>query len=189
MKLEAKSELDTFIESQRAAEKIPGLAACIVVEEELAYSGIFGVANLENNVPVKLCTRFSVASISKVVTALSTVLLHEEEKLNIDLNINEYIAVKVKNPHAPTVAITARQLMQHTSSLQDTEEGLHKWQVQGDSAVPLEEQVRRHLSLEGELFDPREWSDTPPGKAAYHYSNAGYTLLAYLVEQVAGGAF
>ena len=49
--------------------------------------------------------------------------------------------------------------------------------------------IRRHLSLEGELFDPKEWSEAPPGEALYHYSNAGFTLLGYLVEQVAGEPF
>ena len=37
--------------------------------------------------------------------------------------------------------------MQHRSSLQDTEEGLHRWQVQGDSPTALEEQVILSLSF------------------------------------------
>jgi CubicO group peptidase (beta-lactamase class C family) len=43
--------------------------------------------------------------------------------------------------------------------------------------------------MEGELFNLGDWSDSPPGEAAYHYSNAGFTLLGYLVEQIAGQPF
>jgi len=56
--------------------------------------------------------------------------------------------------------------------------------LNNDSPVTLEAQVQRHLSKEGEFYSDDLWSVKPPGEAGYWYSNAGFTLLGYLVEQI-----
>jgi len=129
-------------------------------------------------------TQFMIASISKIVTGVAVLQLYEQNLLSLDEDINTYITVKVIHPHFPDVPITPRFLLQHRSGLNDSEHGLVKWRVlNDDSPVTLEQQVKNHLTCSGEYFQS-QWSSEPPGQASYFYSNAGFTLLGYLVEQV-----
>jgi len=170
--------------------KHTGVAASIIIKDEVVWSGVYGKLDASQDTPVTKDTLFMVASISKIVTAVAVLQLYEQGLISLDADINQYIKVKVSHPHTPMVPITPRMLLQHKSGISDSEQGLVKWRVEGaDSEVTLEEQVKRHLTPYGEFFYIKMWSKQPPGEAEYWYSNAGFTLLGYLVEQVSRTSF
>lgn len=58
-------------------------------------------------------------SISKTFTGVVIMRAVEDGRLNLDQDVNSYLPFSVRNPAAPSSAITLRQLMTHTSSIQD----------------------------------------------------------------------
>jgi len=163
-----------------------GAAASLIIGDKVIWSGVHGRLHDEKSRLVTEDTLFMIASISKIITGVAVLQLYEQNLLSLDEDINTYISVKVTHPYYPDVPITPRFLLQHRSGLNDSENGLVKWRVLNeDSPVTLEQQVRNHLTSSGQYFQKSQWSTSqPPGKATYHYSNAGFTLLGYLVEQV-----
>lgn len=138
-------------------------------------------------------TMFVTASISKTVLAAVCLQCVERGELDLDAGINTYLASGIANPHFPTAQITPRHLLTHSAGLVDDESALEagsKWRTAGqDSPFSLAEYVAERLSpassssssdaaAAGGLWSSR----AAPGEAAYHYSNAGFTLLAHVVE-------
>jgi len=160
-----------------------GISCCIVGEGGIEYLGYHGMCSLEAKKPVNERTRFLTASISKLFVATAVMQLHESGKLDIDTDISKYVSLNVSNPHGGE--ITARMLLEHSSGLSDNELGLITWRYNKFSPVSLEEQVARHIIRGGKFYSDSLWS--PSGN--YSYSNAGFTLLGYLVEEVSGEPF
>ena len=169
-------------------KKYTGSAVSIVTKEGIKYTRTEGVSNIDTKTRINEQTKFLVASISKVVTAVGILQLYERNLLNLDTDINQYLSVKVNHP--TNIPITTRQLLEHHSGLQDNETGLHTWRYDNTfSPVSLEEHTKRYLVKGGEYYNDEMWSIKPPGECGYHYSNAGFTLLGYLLEQISGQRF
>ena len=64
-------------------------------------------------------TKYRIASISKLITAIAAWQLIESGKLNPDADVNDYLDVKLRNPDYPDIPITTTMLMSHTSSISD----------------------------------------------------------------------
>src|SRR5262249_17019716 len=67
-------------------------------------------------------TLFMLASISKTVTAVALMQLYEQGRFGLDDPIDTNLGRLVRNPNFPSVPITYRMLLSHTSSIED---GLH----------------------------------------------------------------
>ena len=143
-----------------------------------------GVAATEHTV-------FSTASISKTFLAALALQCVERGELDLDHDVSGLIGIDVGNPHFPAAAVTSRQLLQHRSSLCDDESALargsaFRWAAGASSevVVGLRDYVAQRLSAGSE---PELWNrGAGPGDAPYHYSNAGFTLLGYVIQVVAG---
>src|SRR3990167_8479899 len=129
-----------------------------------------------------------VASISKLFVGVAILQLAEKGKLDLDEDINVYLRVKVNHPSGQK--ITARQLLKHRAGLRDDESGINKWRELGNKhySTSLEEHTRDQLTPEGKYYESTIWSAAPPG-GNYFYSNAGFTLLGYLIERASGESF
>ena len=131
-------------------------------------------------------TNFSVASISKLVLAVLTLQCAERGEVSLDEDVNARLppGCRGANPAYPGAAVTPRMLLQHRSGLRDNENALRPGQpyhtAGGDSPITLAAYVAERLS------DPDLWSEEPPGKAEYLYSNAGITLLGAFLEACTG---
>ena len=155
----------------------PGTAIAILKDDKFTI-GIGGVSNITNNCTVTIDTRFLCASISKLFTGLAILILHDQGKLNLDQDINKYLEIKIKHPYG--LPITTRKLLLHKSGLLDDESGLLEWCYLNAADRPsLKDHIKNNLSKE------TRWSSDPQ----YHYSNAGFTLLGYLIEEVSKISF
>lgn len=170
-------------------EDIPGLAASIVKDGQVVWKAAYGMANIENNTPVTLETEFTLASISKLFTATACAQLWEDGLLDLDENINSYLPIEIVNPNHPDSPITARQLLTHKSSLHDYESDLQLWDAPGDPIFGLADFCAMYFVPGGALYDASNFGNGEPGNSMYWYSNAGFTLLGYLVESISGVGF
>ena len=161
--------VDNLIQSEMQKHHVPGVE-CLVLKDGQPVKAFYdGEANLEWNTPVEANTVFEIGSISKQFAAASILLLAEEGKLTIDDHISKYLT----NTLPAWTNITIRQLLSHTS-------GIHNY----DNLDGFE--FRRHLTQSQFISQlAHQPLDFSPG-TSWSYSNSGYNLLGYIVENVSG---
>src|SRR5262244_1562919 len=69
----------------------PGCALGIYRDSKIIYAKGYGLANVEENLPITTQSVFDIASVSKQFTAASILLLEREAKLRLDDNIRKYV--------------------------------------------------------------------------------------------------
>ncbi|RPI93664.1 MAG: class A beta-lactamase-related serine hydrolase [Chloroflexi bacterium] len=188
------SDLDAAIIQEMQTAKVPGVAMLIIRDGQIELAKGYGLADPETGRAVTPDTLFTIASISKTMTATALMTLYEREEFNLDDDINQYLPFEVRNPNFPDVPITFRMLLTHTSSIQDSNVynqyyTLEQTPVLPDSPIALGDYLKDYLSSEGKLYNAKDnfLEDTPGTK--YEYSNTGFGLVGYLVERISGMPF
>ncbi|MGB1262014.1 MAG: serine hydrolase domain-containing protein [Cognaticolwellia sp.] len=176
---------DKLIKQEMDKANIPGLAVSVGKNGRLIFSKGYGFANITTKKSVTTDTTFHIASITKTITATAIIQLVEQGKLALDAPINRYIDFSITNPHYPKEHITVRHLLNHTSSISDKMAYEIDFRVKGrDSEIELEQLVKGYLLTEGEFYTAnKNFLDVKPG-TRWSYSNIGYALLGYIVEQI-----
>jgi len=170
-----RSAMENAISKFMSANSIPGIAAAAVVNGEEVWSEGFGMADLENSVPVTPQTLFRLASISKPITATAAMHLWEQGKLDIEAPIQKYC------PAFPTKEspITTRQLMAHLGGIRH---------YKSDPKEDLETNNTKHFDdpIAGgiQFFANDRLVDKPGTK--FHYSTQGFTLVGCVIEGASG---
>ncbi len=155
----------------------PGCAVAVTRDGGPAYMRGYGMADLENDVPITPGTAFYLASVSKQFAAYAVILLAREGKLALDDDVRKFFPELHDFAPQYGTPITVRHLLNHTSGLRDYFSllALSGWPVDG----PATEQD--FLELAGR----QRTLNFAPG-TRHLYSNTGYVLLAILVERVSG---
>jgi D-alanyl-D-alanine carboxypeptidase len=164
--------VDDLIIREMSSHGIPGAALKIIQNGLTVKTACYGFANIELAVPVTTNTVFEIGSMTKQFTATCILLLQQEGKLSVEDRISRYL------PHTPPAwtNITIRHLLTHTSGSRSYT-GLDGFEW------------RRHLTQEQFIRAlGRQPLDFPPGDS-WKYSNSGYNLLGYVVENVSGTNF
>jgi len=149
---------------------LPGLSIAVNKKGKLIYSKGFGMADVNDKIPVEVYTQFRAASVSKVITATALGKLVSDGKLDLDAPIQKYISdIDSKYAH-----LTTRQLASHTSGL--------KHRSKGKSNSKKQYTTKQTVDL---ITDPLQFE---PG-SDYRYSSAGFNLLAAVIEGASGQSF
>jgi CubicO group peptidase (beta-lactamase class C family) len=130
----------------------------------------------------------NIGSISKTITGTALLQLWEKNKFNLDEDICKYLPFKVRNPYYPTDVLTFRQLLTHTSSLNDGSNYKESYSC-GDPEISLGEWLKEYFTPEGKYYVKEEnFNNWKPGEK-FEYSNVGFGLIGYLVEMISGKPF
>lgn len=113
--------IDSFIENKMAESGMVGVATAIVIDKKVAWSHGYGYADKDKKTSFTPNTIMNIASISKTITGACLMHAVEENKLSLDVDINNYLPFKVINPFFPNEIITLRNLATHTSGITDQE--------------------------------------------------------------------
>ncbi len=154
---------------------LPSFAVALIDDQDTIWLETFGVANLETNTPAKTDTVYRLWSVAKAFTAVETLRLVEDGLVDLDVPITEYIpdfAIQSRFPDSEP--ITIRSILTHRSGL--PRNGCH-WvnftpNVLADLAASL-----------------KDCYQTYPVGYRYKYSNVGFALLGYLIEEMRGELF
>lgn len=96
---------------------VPGVAIAVLKDGHVVYAGGYGVRASEGRDVVDADTLFSVGSVSKVVTAATTLRLVARKQLDLDRDVDGYLrGWRIPVGDHPG-AITLRMLLSHTSGL------------------------------------------------------------------------
>jgi D-alanyl-D-alanine carboxypeptidase len=161
--------ISSAIDSTLRARQIPGAAVAVLHHDTLVFSGGFGLANIADRVPVNTETVFQIASLTKVFTAMSIMMLVEQGKLSLDSPASRYLSWLP----AKYSTITVRQLLTHTSGVNPD---LRRANV---DEFDLEE-FKRRLNEQPVSFAPG---------TSVQYANTGFILLSLIVEEASGEEF
>ena len=177
--------LDSLIQDRMALNNVPGLSACVILNDQIVWQGAFGYANLEDSIEVTDTTLFQIASISKPFTSAALMQLYEDSLFDLDDDINDYLPFQVINPLRPRV-ITFRTILAHASAIRDNWGILNSVVESGsDSPIQLGDFMEQYLVSGGTYYSTSNYYNTVPGNI-YYYSNAAYALAGHLVEVISG---
>ncbi|MEZ2416233.1 serine hydrolase domain-containing protein [Muriicola sp. E247] len=176
---EAFNLIEVWLDAQKDFDKLPGISAAVIEDQEVLWSGAFGQANKSQPVPMTAETLCSICSISKLFTAVSIMTLYEEGKLRLDDPIESLLPnYDLKQQFPESGPITVRSLLTHSSGL-PREANAPYW-TGPDFPFPTKEEVNRGLKEQETLY---------PASTYYQYSNLALTLLGEIVEQVSGQTY
>ena len=179
--LPSRRDLDLFIASKMATYHIPGLSLAIIENRHIERRASYGWANLGRRVEMRPHTLLNIGSVTKTITATALMQLYEQGHCLLDDEINKYLPFAVKHPLYPAQSITFRQLLTHTSSVQDGPAYGESYSC-GDPTIPLGKWLREYLTPAGSLYSGADnFGGWAPG-AKWKYSNVGFGLLGHLVE-------
>lgn len=172
--LDGRTRRQIEAEAQRMIDEqlTPGLAIGIMSQGRIIYANGFGKSNLETCADASAHSVFGIGSVTKQFTAAAIVMLAEQGKLALEDPLSRFF------PTFPRAnEVTIRHLLTHTSgihSLPNTPERNATLQTTAQVVAAIQNQAKVYD------FDPGTKSQ---------YSNAGYNLLAAIIEQVSGSGY
>jgi len=150
-----------------------GCATLISKNGIIIYEKAFGMADIEANLPASTENVFRIGSITKQFTSIAILQLYEQGKLDLNDEIQKYVADFPMYPKK----ITIENLLTHTSGIKNLTE------IEG-----LE--IKQSPYSAKELIDlfKNKPLDFQTGEK-YSYSNSGYILLGCIIEKVSGKTY
>lgn len=143
----------------------------VAIRGKAIYRKAFGEASFQSHRRFTPETISNIGSVSKQFTAMTIMMLADQNKVGYDDPVSKYIP----ELRGPPNGITLRHLLNHTSGIPDV----------GDLGIDhprlTNDEVLRRLAKPDFLI-------SKPGEK-YRYSNPNYVLLAVVVERVSGRRF
>lgn len=181
------NRLDARLKEIMAAHQVIGLSAAIVQGKDISWHGSYGWADIERRIPVRSDTVFRAESISKTITATALMQLVEQGRCDLDGEVGDYLGYRLRHPLYPAHPVTLRQLMTHTSSIQDV---YVDFAVASRSENPPRLDLRELLLPGGRYYTDEMWGAYPPeNNGQFEYSNLGAIILATIIEKLSGQRF
>jgi CubicO group peptidase (beta-lactamase class C family) len=173
-----KEKLRKIFDTKYEHNTFSGVVLIRRKDEEL-FKGCYGYANRSFKVPNTLNTKFRIASIGKLFTAVSVLKLIEEGKLSFDTPIKQYLDLQ---DCEISEEVNVHSLLTHTSVIGDYfDEENDDWDAMWLTS-PIYNMGKHSdyysiFSKKSSLFKTGE---------KFKYNNAGYILLGMAIEKASG---
>ena len=160
--------IDQLVAKTLADTGVPSAEIAVVRAGTLVFNKAYGKAN--EGLPANPALPYQIASNSKQFTAMALQLLEDEGKLKLDDHVSKYLPGITGGDR-----ITLRQLLSHTSGLQDFWPQDYSFQDMESATTPqhiVDKWAKKPLDFE-------------PG-TRWQYSNTGYVVAGMIAEKVSG---
>jgi D-alanyl-D-alanine carboxypeptidase len=144
------------------------VSVAVAIDGDIVHQAAMGVRVPETAAPVATTDRFRIASISKVITAITVLQLVEEGLVGLDDPVAALVAEDLGVTASNAGTITVRQLLSHTSGLAQYESVFFRNRVGSCREAAA-------AGLTGSV-----------GGRGFRYSNMNYCILGLLVEHLTG---
>lgn len=173
--LRIATALERVIQHEMADKNLPALAIALVDDQDIVWARGFGWADPDRKIPASAETVFRVGSVSKLFTAIAIMQLVEAGRLDLDAPVTTYLPeFQPRNPY--NQPITLRQLMSHRAGLvREPPVGSYF-----DPSEPTLAATVQSLHATTLVYEPGTRTK---------YSNAGISLVGYVLERVQGEPF
>jgi CubicO group peptidase (beta-lactamase class C family) len=169
-------DIREYIRGELIATSTPSVAVAVAQDGKIILEQGFGWADRERRIVATEHTVYSIASISKPLTATGLMVLAQSGRLDLGRPANDYLGnAKLRARVGNASDATVRLVANHTSGLPRhlnfffADEPFHP--------PSMDETILRY----GSLF-------AAPGER-YKYSNLGYGVLSYIIERVSGVSY
>ncbi|SDY17962.1 cyclic peptide export ABC transporter [Thermoactinomyces sp. DSM 45892] len=169
-------EVEKFINDQKEAGKIPGLAIVVTQGDKTIYQKGIGYADIDQQKKIEPDTLFEIGSTSKAFTAQALLQLEEKGLVRLEDPITQYIPWLTLNYQGKPIQITVEQFLHHTSGVPFQTIGQIPSSTSDDA---LEKTVRNLVGI--------ELSHRPGEK--FEYATINYDVLGYIIQRVSGLSF
>lgn len=184
---EVLAEATALLEQFVADGRIAGGVAAIARRGQIGYLKAVGVQDLGTKAPMTERSLFRIYSMTKAVTAVAAMMLHDEGRFRLDDPVSKYLPefadVRVvespaATPRAPVRPVTVEDLLLHTSGLSHRTSDLYRTLGVRSRADTLPAFIKK-ITAAPLMEDPH---------TRFRYSEAT-TVLGRLVEIWSGEAF
>ncbi|HZJ36569.1 MAG TPA: serine hydrolase [Gillisia sp.] len=168
--VDIESKIDNLLNEYMDLDLFSGVVL-VTQKGKPIYNKAFGMADVENNIPVNIDTRFDIGSMTKAFTKSIILNLVYEGKLELDDKLGQYLK---GFSEIPSKQVTIGHLLNHNSGFGD-------YHTPEYMKLPAEQKtISAILDIarkQGLLFTPGEGD---------MYSNIGYVLLGAIIQEVTG---
>ena len=161
------SALTAYLRDWLAAVPSPGLAIAVTDRQQTLYSASLGYGDAAARQPVRADTTFQIGSIGKSMTALAIMQLVQSGRLDLDAPLSIHLPWFAMPSRYGSIAL--KHVLSHTAGL-----------PAGTDFAPA-------ARYEGYALREAEAAWEPGSR--FHYSNTGYKLLGWLLEDVTGAPY
>lgn len=172
--------LQQYLRDTMQQHNIPGMQVAVVRKGEIVLLSAFGLADIENQLPVTDATVFPIASATKAFTGVALMQLVERGELDLTAPISQYL----DSLPATWRQVTVRELATHISGLPNL--------VDNDTGQPITgvpiacaDEPAWHAVWDKVQTLPMEFS---PGEQT-RYNQTNYALLGRLIDEISGVPF
>lgn len=166
---EEAAKIDKIVENNLARTGVPSASIAIVRDGQIVLTKAYGKQS-ETMKGASVTAPYQIASVSKQFTAAALLLLEDEGKLSLDDPVAKYLPDVTDGDK-----IALRQLLSHTSGLQDYWPQDYSFQAMETPTTP-----QKIVDRWG-----RKPLDYAPG-TQWQYSNTGYVVAGMIVEKLSG---
>ena len=168
--------IESWLDGQRAYDRVPGLSAAIVHDQKLLWSGASGFADIEGKEPATADTIYGICSISKLFTGIAVMQLRDQGKVHLNDPVSELLPwFNLDQVHSGSPTITLEGMLTHSAGLPRESESPY-WSGP-DFPFPTQLEIREKLGSQSTLY---------PASRYFQYSNLGLTLVGEVVEEKSG---
>lgn len=171
------------LSSKMSRYGVPGVSFAVIKNGKVDWAKGYGFVQTGKPEAIDTETMFSVGSVSKVGAAVVSLKMQEEENLDIDTDVNQYLTSwKVpQNQYTEQQAVTLRRIMSHTAGL--TVHGFADFNP--EEKLPTTVQI---LKGKWPAKSSRVYVNIPIG-SRFRYSGGGTTVEQLVIEDLTGQAF
>ena len=167
------------MEYRNMLETFPGIGCAWTNAAGKTTAEYDGVADRESNTPVTGDTVFPACSISKFITAICVMKLHEQGAISINDPANNYLQQwKLRSPDGSESTASIRSILCHTAGIVDGDDAFYGLR-RNDPEISLMD------ILEGKTaYNNRPVRAEKPQGEAFKYSDAGYCVMQQLLQEI-----
>jgi len=165
------TEARTLIQETLERQKVPSISVAVAKDGKILWEEGFGWANIEKKIKASPHTMYSLASISKPLTATGLMVLVERGLVDLSRPANDYLAdAKIRSFQGNASVATVQRLLHHTAGL-----GM-QWNFFYANKPYRRPDMDESICRFGVCV-------FPPGET-YNYANFGYGIIDYIIERV-----
>ena len=169
---EAIAGVEALLRERAAEDRFSG-ATLVAKDGEVLFADAYGFADRERGIANTLETRFRIASVAKMFTAVATLQLVEDGKLALDDPVGKHLP-DYPNKDVAT-KVTVRHLLSHTG---------------GTGGISVDDVIRLQLREHSDYV--KLYGSRPPAfepGTLFEYSNYGFVLLGAIIEATSGESY
>jgi D-alanyl-D-alanine carboxypeptidase len=168
------NKLQQVIDSMQINNSIKGISSCVIFPGSATWKGVSGISY--SGEPITADMEFGLGSNTKLFTGVLLLKLAEQQLIHLDDSLHQYLPT-FNNIDS---TITIRQLLNHTSGLQDV--------------IDVPGYIDSILLNPNRVFTASElisWIGPPlyAAGSGWNYSNTNYLLAGMIAESVTGQSY